>query len=127
MVEKAVNPPARPLAIGLGGGLGLLSGLTGTGGGIFLTPLLIFMRWAETKTASAVSAAFILSNSVAGLFGSISATKSFPQCTLLLSGAAILGGAAGSYLGARYLNAPTIRRLLAVVLMIAGIKLIMTS
>jgi len=127
MVEKAVNPPARPLAIGLGGGLGLLSGLTGTGGGIFLTPLLIFMRWAETKTASAVSAAFILCNSVAGLLGSVSATKSFPQCTLLLSGAAILGGAAGSYLGARYLNAPTIRRLLAVVLMIAGIKLILTS
>jgi uncharacterized membrane protein YfcA len=127
MVEKAVNPPTRPLAIGLGGGLGLLSGLTGTGGGIFLTPLLIFMRWAETKTASAVSAAFILSNSVAGLLGSVSATKSFPQCALLLAGAAILGGTAGSYLGSRYLNAPTIRRLLAVVLMIAGIKLILTS
>lgn len=61
-------PPLR-LALPGGAGIGLLSGLTGTGGGIFLTPLLLLARWAETKTASAVSAAFILGNSLSGLLG----------------------------------------------------------
>ena len=58
--ESEPHAPAKPLAMGVGAGLGLLSGLTGTGGGIFLTPLLIFLRRARTKTASATSALFIL-------------------------------------------------------------------
>src|SRR5262249_6741908 len=54
--DEETQEPSKPVAIATGGGLGLLAGLTGTGGGIFLTPLMIFMRWAKTKTASAVSA-----------------------------------------------------------------------
>src|ERR1700739_4187325 len=61
--------PSRPLAVATGAGLGFLSGLTGTGGGIFLTPLLLFCRWAHIRQAAAVSALFILVNSVAGLVG----------------------------------------------------------
>src|SRR5262249_2743397 len=80
----------RPVALGVGAGLGLLSGLTGTGGGIFLAPLVIFMHWA--RTASAISAAFILVNSISGLLGNLSATKTFPPFALPLAGAA-------SYLG----------------------------
>jgi uncharacterized membrane protein YfcA len=122
--ESETHEPPRPVAIGVGGGLGLLSGLTGTGGGIFLTPLVIFMRWAPTKTASAISAAFILVNSIAGLYGNLSATKAFPSFAWPLAAAALVGGFAGSYLGSQRFPAATIKRLLAVVLVIAGLKLL---
>lgn len=125
-VEREPREPSRPVALCVGGGLGLLSGFTGTGGGIFLTPLVIFMHWARTRTASAVSALFILVNSISGLLGNFSATKSFPAFALPLALAAVLGGAAGSYLGSRHFPVATIKRLLAVVLTIAGFKLIFT-
>jgi uncharacterized protein len=124
--ERDPRPPGRPLAAGVGAGLGLLSGLTGTGGGIFLTPVLIFLRWARTKTASAVSALFILLNSIAGLLGNISATRTFPRFGVALLVAAAVGGAIGSYLGSRRLAPIAIKRLLAIVLTIAGFKLIFT-
>ena len=54
--------PRQPIAVGVGAGIGFLSGLTGTGGGIFLTPLLLFCRWTTMKRASAISALFILVN-----------------------------------------------------------------
>jgi uncharacterized membrane protein YfcA len=119
-------PPAKPVRMATGAGLGLLSGLTGTGGGIFLTPLLIFMRWARTKTAAATSALFILLNSIAGLLGNLSATNSFPRFGVSLLAAAAIGGTVGSYLGSRRLEPIVIKRLLAVVLTIAGFKLIFT-
>lgn len=125
-IESEPREPSRPVAFGVGGGLGLLSGLTGTGGGIFLTPLLILMHWARTKTASAVSALFILVNSISGLLGNLSATRTFPSFALILAVAAVLGGAVGSYLGSRTFPATTVKRLLAVVLTIAGFKLIFT-
>jgi uncharacterized membrane protein YfcA len=118
--------PARPVALGVGAGLGLLSGLTGTGGGIFLTPLLLMMRWAEAKSAAAVSALFILVNSLAGLVGNVTGTHALPTFALPLAIAAMIGGAAGSYLGSRHLPQIAIERLLAVVLIIAGGKLIFT-
>jgi uncharacterized protein len=124
--EGEPHPPARPLAMGVGAGLGMLSGMTGTGGGIFLTPLLIFLRWARTKTASAVSALFILMNSISGLLGNISATQTFPRFGFSLLVAAGVGGAIGSYCGSRRLAPLVIKRLLAVVLIIAGLKLVFT-
>lgn len=124
--EGEPRPPARPLAIGVGAGLGLLSGLTGTGGGIFLTPLLIFLRWARTKTAAATSALFILLNSSAGLLGNVSATQTFPRFGLSLLVAAAVGGVIGSHFGSRRFEPTLIKRLLAVVLVIAGFKLILT-
>jgi hypothetical protein len=123
--EGETRPPARPLSLGIGAGLGLLSGLTGTGGGIFLTPLLIFLRWARTKTAAAISALFILLNSVAGLAGNVSATQSFPRFGFSLLVAAAAGGAIGSYFGSRRFEPTLIKRLLAVVLVIAGAKLML--
>jgi uncharacterized membrane protein YfcA len=116
----------RPVAIGVGGVLGLFAGLTGTGGGIFLTPVLLFMKWAKTKNAAATSAAFILLNSVAGLAGNFSATKTIPAVAIPLAAAALVGGAAGSYLGATRFDHTIIKRMLAVVLVIAGVKLIFT-
>lgn len=120
------HEPALPTSLGTGAGLGLLAGLTGTGGGIFLTPLMILMGWARTKTASAVSALFILVNSAAGLAGDWGATKGIPSFAGVLAAAAVAGGAAGSYLGSRRFAPETIKRLLAAVLIIAGFKLLLT-
>jgi len=122
----AVAPPPLPAALAVGSGIGFLSGLTGTGGGIFLTPLLLFSNWAKTKQASAVSALFILANSIAGLAGFASARQSIPTLAAVLSGAAIIGGAVGSHLGSRKFPVRTISILLATVLVIAGCKLIFT-
>ena len=121
-----IHEPPRTLALASGAGIGFLSGLTGTGGGIFLTPLLLFMGWADAKRAAAVSALFVLVNSVSGLAGNISATKSLPPFIIPLLVAAALGGSLGSYFGSRRVQSATIKRLLAIVLMIAGLKLIFT-
>jgi uncharacterized membrane protein YfcA len=125
--DDSVTPPPLPVALSVGAGLGLLSGLTGTGGGIFLTPLLLLMRWARTKSAAAISAVFILVNSLAGLLGNVTSTKTLPTPALPLALAALAGGAAGSYLGSARLTHVSIKRLLAVVLLIAGSKLLFTS
>lgn len=122
--EDDARAPKLPVALGTGAGLGLLAGLTGTGGGIFLTPLVIMLHWARTKTASAISAVFILCNSAAGLAGNVSATRELPLLALPLAAAVIAGGVAGSHFGARHLPHTAIKRLLAVVLLIAGGKLI---
>ena len=122
-----VVPPSRPTAMGVGAGIGLLSGLTGTGGGIFLTPLLLFCHWARTKQASAVSALFILVNSIAGLIGFVTAKQTVPSLAAALAAAAVLGGATGAYLGSRRFPVRTISILLATVLVIAGAKLIFTK
>lgn len=124
--DREIVPPAKPLALVTGAGLGLLAGLTGTGGGIFLTPLLIFFRWSKTKTASAVSALFILVNSMAGLLGNVSSTKQLPLFALPIAITAIVGGAIGAYLGSQQFSVGFIKKLLAVVLLIAGCKLVFT-
>lgn len=120
------KPPARPVAIGVGAGLGFLSGLTGTGGGIFLTPLLLFCKWALIRQAAAVSALFILVNSIGGLVGYFSKTHSIPTLGMYLAIPAVIGGTIGSYLGSRRLPVRGIALFLATVLTIAGIKLIFT-
>src|SRR5437773_10978237 len=83
-------PPSQPVAISVGTGLGLLAGLTGTGGGIFLTPLLLFCRWAHIRQAAAVSALFIWVNSIAGLVGYFTKVHSIPSLGLTLAAAAII-------------------------------------
>ena len=118
--------PSRPMAVGIGAGLGLLSGLTGTGGGIFLTPLLLFCRWARIRRAAAVSALFILVNSIGGLFGYFTAKHLIPSLGLVLAAAAVIGGTLGSHLGSRRFPSRAISILLAIVLAIAGVKLIFT-
>ncbi|HVF72433.1 MAG TPA: sulfite exporter TauE/SafE family protein [Chthoniobacterales bacterium] len=123
--DTVARDPNRLLAIITGGALGLLAGLTGTGGGIFLTPLLLLMRRAKTKAVAAASALFILVNSVSGLLGNLSSTKNLPSFSFILLGAAVAGGAAGSYFGSQRFNHIVIKRLLAVVLTIAGLKLIL--
>lgn len=119
------RPPGVGASLGAGAGLGLLSGLTGTGGGIFLTPLGILLGWGRTKTIASVSAAFILVNSASGLVGHLVKTRSLPGVAGSLAAAALAGGLAGSYLGSSRLPHAAIKRLLAVVLAIAGFKLLL--
>jgi len=125
--DAPTNPPAAPVALGSGAGIGLLAGLTGTGGGIFLTPLLIHLRWAPVKVAAAVSAPFILCNSAAGLAGTFGATQTLPLLALPLAVAVATGGAIGSYYGSRRFPQATIKRFLAAVLTVAGSKLVLTA
>jgi uncharacterized protein len=113
-----------PLAVASGAALGLLAGLTGTGGGIFLTPLLIGVGWAGTRYAAGTSAIFILANSVSGLAGAFGAAGTLPSWLPLWLVVVAIGGAIGSELGSRRLPAIGVRRALAVVLVIAGLKLL---
>lgn len=123
--RAAVAEPPLPAALGAGAVLGLLSGLTGTGGGIFLTPLALLLGWGRTKEVAAVSVVFILVNSVSGLTGLLKSGGGVPDFVRPLMAAALIGGTAGAHLGARRLPAPAIKRVLAVVLVIAGLKLIL--
>ncbi len=121
-----VTPPERATAFGVGAGIGLLSGLTGTGGGVFLTPLLLLRHWARTRDAAAVSVVFILVNSISGLVGHVSRGKPVPVFAWWLAVAAIVGGTLGSHLGSRRFPPRVIRVLLAATLVIAGVKLVLT-
>lgn len=122
--EAEIREPSLPAALIVGAVLGLLSGLTGTGGGIFLTPLMIFMRWGKTKTVAAVSVMFILLNSISGLLGVLSSGQALPPLAWKLLPAAILGGAIGSYLGSQHFSPTVIKRILSAVLIVAAYKLI---
>ncbi len=117
--------PPLYVAMLVGAGIGLLSGLTGVGGGIFLSPLLLLMNWAEVRRTAAVSAAFVLVNSAAGLAGNIFSLQRVPSAIVAWGIAAVVGGIIGSELGRRRLATLTLRRLLAIVLIIAGLKLIL--
>jgi hypothetical protein len=124
--EREPHLPPLPAALATGAGIGLLSGLTGTGGGIFLTPLMLLMGWARAKPAAAVSALFILLNSSAGLLGNYASTKQLPPYIGALLVAVALGGVLGSYMGSVRVTPRVIKQLLAAVLVIAGAKLVLT-
>lgn len=117
------EPPGTPLLTALGGGIGLLSGLTGVGGGVFLTPALLALQAAPVKQIAALTAPFILVNSLAGLAGGVIAGRSLPPISLLVIAAAMLGGAIGAHLGAFRLPVRALRFLMACVLAIASLKL----
>ena len=121
---RAVWPPAGIVS---GAAIGLLAGLTGTGGGIFLSPLMLVVGWGETRQTAGVSAAFILANSIAGLIGNVAAVRSLPAAMPVWLLAAGAGGLLGATLGSRYLATATLRRLLAAVLVVAGIKLLLVA
>jgi uncharacterized protein len=121
---KEVRQPPKTVALSVGAFLGFISGLTGVGGGIFLTPLLLLMNWSETKVAAGVSAMFILVNSISGIAGNRHNLYLISDSIIPFMIAVVLGGLIGTYLGTKKFDTTTLRRVLAVVLVVAGVKLI---
>jgi hypothetical protein len=118
------EPRDPPVAAGLaaGAGIGLLSGLTGTGGGIFLSPLLIFAGWAAPKITAGVASAFILANSLAGLAGRGVTPGGLPDSLPLYAGAVLAGALVGTQLSI-VRPAGFLLKALGLVLVVAGLKL----
>ncbi|MCH7985691.1 MAG: sulfite exporter TauE/SafE family protein [Candidatus Acidiferrales bacterium] len=125
--EHFVQPPPLKVALPVGAGIGFVSGMIGVGGGIFLSPLLILLRWADVKRTAAASAAFIWINSAAGLYGHLMRKSVDWSALVWLIGVAFAGGLIGSYLGARRFRGLWLRRLLGAVLLVATVKLLRTS
>lgn len=109
-----------------GGAIGVLSGLTGTGGAIFLTPLLLFMHWMPTREASGTSVAFVWINSLTALAGLLQAQGTLPQALPMWLVAVAVGALLGTQLGLKWLPVRMLRYALGVVLLIAAGKLLFT-
>ena len=123
---RPLREPPLPAAMAIGAAMGLLAGLTGVGGGIFLSPLLLMLGWAGTKQPSAVAAPFILVNSAAGLAAVfIGGSASLPGYVWFLVPAVLVGGWLGAEYGSRRFANPLVRRVLAVVLAAAGVKMVL--
>ena len=123
---RSQRPIPIVLAMVIGAALGVLSGLTGVGGGIFLSPLLLLCGWAGTKQTSAVAAPFILVNSIAGLAAGFVRNPALPPDYVWgLMAAVLAGGYAGAEYGSRRFANPRIRQLLALVLAVAGGKMVL--
>ncbi len=117
------DPPIFP-AVGCGAAIGLLSGLTGTGGGIFLSPLLLVLGWSQVRVASGVAALFIWFVSLAGLLGNISSVRALPSELPVYLGAVLAGAVIGTTLGTGRLSTTGVLKALGLVLIVAGFKLV---
>jgi uncharacterized membrane protein YfcA len=115
------------MALGVGAGLGFLAGMTGIGGGVYLTPLLIFLRWTPAKTAGGISALFIVVNSIAGLIGLGQKALIWEPVFVLGPVIGVAAAFLGTYLSVLRWNSTTFRRVLAVVLWIAATKSLMKA
>ena len=120
--NREIKPVNYLLAILMGASIGFLAGITGTGGGIFLSPLIIWLGWNHVKQASGTVAAFIFVNSVAGLLGNYRSTSELPDALPLFLGAVIIGALIGTRLGISRFSTVGVKRALGVVLIIAGLK-----
>lgn len=126
-VAVCSKPPPLSILLLAGGVIGFLSGLTGIGGGVFLSPLLLYFRWAKVRVISGIAAAFILVNSIAGLLGSMRLNYQFPPALPYWAALAIIGASVGAEYGSKRLSNPAIKQLLTLVLIIAGVKMILTA
>jgi uncharacterized membrane protein YfcA len=123
-INKETHFPPLWAALVAGAAIGFLSGLTGVGGGIFLSPLILYVGWAETRATSGVAAPFILVNSIAGLLGHFSSVVQLPPSVPIWGAAAVIGGWIGASYGSKRVPAAVLRQLLSLVLVVAGVKLI---
>jgi uncharacterized membrane protein YfcA len=119
-----IRPAPMHWVLFAGAIMGLASGLIGVGGGIFLTPLLLFTKWATPKTAAAVSAPFIFVNSAAGLAGHSASLNHLPTEWPLLAATVVAGGLIGAHWGSGSARAAQLRPALALVLAVACVKLL---
>jgi hypothetical protein len=121
---RVVAPPPYHIAAVIGLVIGLLSGVVGVGGGIFLSPIILLFGWGDAKTTAGVAAAFVWLNSAAGLVGNAISGQLVLEAGVLLpfAIAVSIGGFFGSKMGAEGLSQQTIRRLLVAVLLLAALK-----
>ena len=125
--EETTRIPSILIALPIGGGIGFLSGIVGVGGGIFLSPIMILRRWADPKKTSAVSALFIVVNSLSGIVGRMARGGFEFSAAVPFIVAAFLGGLVGSHFGANRFSGMTLRRILSAVLIVAAFKLVVTA
>jgi hypothetical protein len=126
LAEREAHAPPHWITLPSGAVLGLLAGLTGTGGGIFLSPLIILNAWEEPRHTSGVVAAFIFLNSAAGLAGNAASVGHLPPELPIFLGSVLAGALFGTWLGVERLPRPWLLRTLGAVLVIAGAKLLFT-
>ena len=120
--RETAHPPWW-VSIAVGGAIGFVSGITGTGGGIFLTPLMLIFGWTAVRSASGTAAVFIFANSLSGLLGNLSSVRELPPQLPLYVVAVMLGAVIGTRLGISVLSTVGIKRAVGAVLVIAGLKL----
>jgi hypothetical protein len=125
-LQAPPTPPFLP-ALVAGAVIGFISGTTGTGGGVFLAPLILLFGWVDTRRTAAVSAAYNLLNSAAALLGTWAAVRGLPTELPWWLAAAGLGGLLGSWLGARHLSPAALRYILASLLLVSGAKMLLTA
>lgn len=127
LVEREEASAPRLASAITGGGVGLLAGLTGTGGGIFIAPILLWTGWAPTRQAIGLSAGFILANSLAALAGNLASVRALPAALPLWALAAFVGGLIGTEVGRRWLSPRVLRLLLGLLLAAAGARLLLAG
>ncbi len=119
---QIVRPKVALLFI-TGAIIGFISGLTGTGGGIFLSPIVLAFGWTAVRSASGTAALFIFLNSVSGLLGNISSISKIPNTIPLFAFSVLIGAMIGTQFGIKNFSNTAIKRALGAVLIIAGLKL----
>ena len=125
--DKEIKKMNLQYGLGIGGAIGLISGLIGVGGGIFLSPIIISLNWTTVKKASGIAAMFILCNSVAGLTGHLAGLNKIDHYIIYWIPAVVLGGLLGSHLGTVKLNTKVIIACLFLVLLTAGLKFLLVN
>ena len=126
LAARPVHSPSLAVTLPAGAALGLLAGLTGTGGGIFLSPLIILFGWSDARRTSGIAAAFIVLNSAAGLLGNFASVEHLPPTLSILVASVFAGALIGTWLGVTRLPRHRLLQGLAIVLVIAGFKLLLT-
>ncbi len=122
--EKQNSKINIPFAMVIGLGIGLLSGMLGIGGGVLLSPILLFLGWATLKETAAISSLFIFVNSIAGLSGFFIGEDTFPTQSFYLVPIAVFGGILGAFYGSGYFSNKTLKYVLATVIVLASVKLL---